>query len=164
MLELYHGSNQFIDKIDLTKCKPYKDFGKGFYLTDILQQAMSMAYRRTTTVKCGTPIVTKFMFDESLLSDGSLKVLNFDNPTKEWAEFIFANRERNSGFKHDYDIVIGPVADDGVSFQLLRYKEGGMTLEQLVKELTYKHLNRQYFFGTEKAISKLVHVDTKIQL
>ena len=90
--------------------------------------------------------------------------MDFDNPTKEWAEFIFANRERNSGFKHDYDIVIGPVADDGVSFQLLRYKEDGMTLEQLVKELTFKHLNRQYFFGTEKAISKLVHVDTKIQL
>lgn len=123
-----------------------------------------MAYRRTTTVKCGSPIVTKFMFEESLLSDGSLKVLTFENPTKEWAEFIFANRERNLGFKHDYDVVIGPVADDGVSFQLLRYKEGGMSLETLVEKLTYKHLNQQYFFGTEKAISKLVAVNPKIKL
>lgn len=32
---LYHGSNVAIDKIDLAKCRPYKDFGKGFYLTDI---------------------------------------------------------------------------------------------------------------------------------
>ena len=164
MLELYHGSNLLIDKIDLAKCKPYKDFGQGFYLTDILQQAMDMAYSRTKTLKSGSPTVTKFLFDEALLKEGSLKVLTFEKPTKEWAEFIFANRERNSGFKHDYDVVIGPVADDGVSFQLLRYKEGGMSLEALVEKLTYKHLNRQYFFGTEKAINKLIAVDSKIKL
>lgn len=38
MIELYHGSNLFIDKIDFTKCKPYKDFGQGFYLTDIFRR------------------------------------------------------------------------------------------------------------------------------
>ena len=51
--------------------------------------------------------------------------------------------------------MVGPVADDGVAFQLERYLYGGMTLEQLAKELTYKKLNRQYFFGTDKAISYL---------
>lgn len=42
MLELYHGSNLAIEQIDLSLCKPYKDFGKGVYLTDILQQALDM--------------------------------------------------------------------------------------------------------------------------
>ena len=71
-----------------------------------------------------------------------------------------ANREaEQTGFRHNYDIVIGPVADDGVAFQLERYLNGGMNLEQLVKELTYKKLNRQYFFGTEKAISYLQLID-----
>lgn len=51
--------------------------------------------------------------------------------------------------------MVGPVADDGVAFQLERYLYGGMTLEQLAKELTYKKLNHQYFFGTDKAISYL---------
>lgn len=36
MMTLYHGSNVLIDHIDLSMSKPNKDFGKGFYLTDIL--------------------------------------------------------------------------------------------------------------------------------
>jgi hypothetical protein len=40
---LYHGSNVAIEEIDLSLCKPYKDFGKGFYLTDIRSQADDMA-------------------------------------------------------------------------------------------------------------------------
>ena len=117
---------------------------------------MDMAIKRTRIVGSGSPVVTKFLFDEKLLSDGSLKVLTFDSPSIEWAKFILANRKRGKDkFVHDYDVVVGPVADEGVAFQLERYLYGGMTLEQLAKELTYKKLNRQYFFGTDKAISYL---------
>ncbi len=158
MLELYHGSNLAIEQIDLSLCKPYKDFGKGFYLTDILQQALDMAYRRTRVVGYGSPIVTKYLFDENLLGNDSLKVLSFDAPSKEWAKFILANRDRMAKFAHDYDIVIGPIADDGVAFQLQKFKDGGITLDELVRELTYRRLNRQYFFGTEKAIRLLQRV------
>ena len=48
---LYHGSNIDIDKIDLTKSKPYKDFGKGFYLSADKQQAQRMAEQRTSFLK-----------------------------------------------------------------------------------------------------------------
>ena len=51
--------------------------------------------------------------------------------------------------------MVGPVADDGVAFQLERYARKLITLDVLVKELTFRKLNRQYFFGTELAISKL---------
>jgi len=61
-----------------------------------------------------------------------------------------------TGFKHDYDIVVGPIANDGVAFQLQRYARRIISLDTLVKELSYRKLNRQYFFGTEKAISKLI--------
>lgn len=158
MLELYHGSNLTIEHIDLALCKPYKDFGKGFYLTDILQQALDMADRRVRVAGTGSPAVTKYLFDEKLLDNGSLRVLSFDKPSKEWAKFILANRDRKTQFVHDYDVVVGPIADDGVAFQLQKYKDGGITLDELVDELTYKHLNRQYFFGTEKAISLLQRV------
>ena len=77
-------------------------------------------------------------------------------PSEEWALFVLENRKASiSGFGHHYDVVIGPVADDGVAFQLERYNRGIITLEMLIKELTYRKLNRQYFFGTERAISKL---------
>lgn len=158
MLELYHGSNQLIEQIDLSLCKPYKDFGKGFYLTDILRQAIDMAHRRTRIVGSGSPIVIKYLFEETLLDDGSLKVLSFDSTTKEWAKFILANRDRQVPFIHDYDVVIGPVADDGVAFQLQKFKDGGITMDELAKELAYRNLNRQYYFGTEKAISFLQRI------
>ena len=77
----------------------------------------------------------------------------FEGPTKEWALFILANRKR--GTEHPYDIVVGPIADDGVAFQLERYSRRMITLDTLVKELTYRRLNQQYFFGTELSISKL---------
>lgn len=59
---LYHGSNISIDRIDLDKCRPYKDFGKGFYLTDIYQQADRMAARTVRMYK-GEPVVTSFLIN-----------------------------------------------------------------------------------------------------
>ena len=56
---------------------------------------------------------------------------------------------------HDYDIVYGPIADDGVVYQLTLFEQHLITIEQLVEGLTYRKLNNQYFFGTKLAISKL---------
>lgn len=153
MTTLYHGSNVKIETICLDRCNPYKDFGKGFYLTDIEEQARQMAIRRTRIAGEGSPIVTAYTFDERSLNDPSLQVKLFDKPSKEWALFILANRKGIA--EQHYDIVIGPIADDGVAFQLERYIHRMITLETLVEELTYRKLNRQYFFGTELAISKL---------
>lgn len=153
---LYHGSNVAIEKIDLSLCKPYKDFGKGFYLTDIESQANDMASRRVKLSGYGSPIVTRYEFDESFLCDPAIKALVFPKVSVEWAQFILDNRDLNhKGFSHSYDIVVGPVADDTVAFQLRRYLLGGISLEKLVTELEYKGLNKQFFFGTELAVSKL---------
>lgn len=54
---LYHGSNIAIEKIDLEKSKPYKDFGKGFYLSESEEQAMDMA-RLKSFMLGGSPIVS----------------------------------------------------------------------------------------------------------
>jgi len=153
MITLYHGSNVEIETINLDKCSPYKDFGKGFYLTDIKEQAKQMAVRRTRIAGEGKPTVTAYSFDERLLENSSLQVKLFDTPSKEWALFILANRK--GLMQPVYDIVIGPIADDGVVFQLERYMHRLITLDTLVEELTYRKLNRQYFFGTELSISKL---------
>lgn len=153
---LYHGSNISIETIDLSLCKPHKDFGRGFYLTDIRSQAEDMAKRRVRIAGEGTPVVSAFRFDESILNDSSLQMLIFPKVSVEWAKFVLDNRDINhSGYTHEYDIVVGPVADDTVAFQLRRYLLGAISLENLVKELEYKGLNNQFFFGTELAISKL---------
>ena len=107
MITLYHGSNVEIETINLDKCSPYKDFGKGFYLTDIKEQAKQMAVRRTRIAGEGKPTVTAYSFDERLLENSSLQVKLFDTPSKEWALFILANRK--GLMQPVYDIVIGPI-------------------------------------------------------
>ena len=42
---LYHGSNTAIEQIDLEKSKPNKDFGRGFYLSELEEQALEMMRR-----------------------------------------------------------------------------------------------------------------------
>ena len=156
MMILFHGSNVPIESIRLDLCSPNKDFGRGFYLTDIEVQAGQMALRRVRIAGTGRAVVSRYAFEETLLDSVELKIKIFDRQSKEWALFVMANREaEQTGFRHDYDIVIGPVADDGVAFQLERYARQLISLETLVEELTYRKLNRQYFFGTELSISKL---------
>lgn len=151
---LYHGTYILFDAIDLDKCRPFKDFGKGFYLTDIEEQAVNMAVKKSKIFN-GSPVILKFEFDESLLIDGTLNVKRFSKPDREWAEFIYKNRSRKSCYNHSYDIVTGPIANDGVAYLLDRYEEGTLSLELLAKELEFKELNNQFFFGTEKALKYL---------
>ena len=153
-MKLYHGTNVDFDVIDLTKSNKYKDFGQGFYLTDIRSQAEELAAKKSRLFG-GYPVIQEYEFDESLLSGAELKVLKFDKPSTEWAEFIFKNRSRDNNFTHDYDIVIGPIANDGVAYLLGRYEEGTLTIQELIDKLDYKKLNSQYFFGTNKSLKYL---------
>ena len=157
MIYLYHGSNVGIDVPDLAHSKPFKDFGSGFYLSADEQQAWDMAYQKVNQTQMGTATVSKFLFDEAVMSSKELKVLIFDDYTEEWAKVILANRSRNVMQPvHDYDIVYGPIADDGVTYQLRRYEGGVISLSRLVEELKYaRGITFQYFFGSERALKHL---------
>lgn len=156
-MKLYHGSNIEINIPDLSKSKPYKDFGKGFYLSPNYEQAIALANQKVEQLKSGEPYVSIFEFDNQVLTNGDLNVKVFEDYSEEWANFIFDNRNRsNISSIHTYDIVIGPIADDGVTFQLRRFSSGIITMDKLVDELKYaKGLTIQYYFGTSKALSHL---------
>lgn len=157
MITLYHGSNVEINSIDLSLCKNGKDFGKGFYLNPNFEQARSMAQRAVRIAREGTETINAFEFDEVSLACNSLKIKAFVDYSEEWAEFIVANRKNKSDFPiHDFDIVIGPIADDSVGVQIRRYIQGYLPVSQLVEELRYHGDHAiQYFFGTERAIKLL---------
>lgn len=149
MKTLYHGSDVVIDTIELGKCKPGKDFGKGFYLTEIPGKAGRMA-ERTARINGGTPVVNAFLMSDAR----GLSVKVFDKPDGEWAEFVYHNRE-TEGFVHPYDLVIGPVADDNIRLQFLRMERLGLSFEDIAKMLLYKEDEIQYCFCTQKAITIL---------
>lgn len=152
---LYHGSNTDIREIDLTLSRPYKDFGQGFYLTEDKAQAMRMAEQKTLQLG-GTPVVNTYEFDEHHLSDPQLNIKRFEGYTEEWATFILTNRNRQAdGKQHNYDIVVGAIANDKVGVQLFRYMKDYIDLPTLVQKLQYLKLTIQYYFGTERAIKLL---------
>lgn len=116
---LYHGSNMLIEKIELELSKPNKDFGKGFYLSDNETQAIEMARFKMLTFG-GEMIVSKFEFDESAMSNNSLRVKIFTEYSEEWADFVFANRDGiDVGIR--YNIVYGPIANDKVGLQIRKH-------------------------------------------
>ena len=153
---LYHGTNTIISDIDLSLSRPYKDFGRAFYLSENLDQAKEIAISRSSFLG-GNPIVNEYYFDESLLTKDNLKIKTFKGYSKEWAEFILLNRdERNSDIMHNYDIVYGPIADDRVGLQLRKFKDNIISIEDLIDNLKYiKGISYQYAFCTEKSVKTL---------
>ena len=123
-MKLYHGSNILIDKIDLRKSKPNKDFGRGFYLSDNEEQALEMAKFKTLTLG-GEPLISIFEFDENIITNNTLKVKVFQDYSEEWADFVFANREGLDNVE-EYDIVYGPIANDTVGLQIRKLKSGNI--------------------------------------
>lgn len=156
-MKLYHGSNMRVTEPDIRRSKPFKDFGQGFYLSAEEQQAKDLALSKVDQMKKGEPIVNEFFFDESLMTSGDLRVKVFEDYSVEWAEFVLMNRDSKIAQpSHNYDIVYGPIADDGVNYQLRRYWGGVITLPKLIEELKYaKGITFQYFFGTERALKTL---------
>ena len=152
---LYHGSNQFIDSIDLSKGRKHKDFGQGFYTTHLRQQAEFWSARMADRYG-GKPTVTEFEFDLEAAVSSGLDIKVFDTPDKEWALFVMANRRTDGEeFRHGHDIVIGPVADDRMARLFGLYDMDVIDLDAVVAGLVYKDLNSQYFFATERSLQYL---------
>lgn len=155
---LYHGTNQDFDTVDLSKSKPNKDFGQGFYLSADYDQAMAMAQTKVDQLEYGTPIVLAFEVNESEMEQ--LNIRRYNEYSEEWAQFILLNRRNDTKRPvHDYDIVFGPIANDRVGVQLWKYETQSIDLPTLVRNLQHmKGITFQYFFGTEKAIKLLKRI------
>lgn len=160
---LYHGSNVDIQNISLSACRPYKDFGRGFYLTDIPEQAERMA-ERVARIYGGGPVLNIYEIDDSFLDSSSLRIKNFgEETTEDWARFVMNNRNRGfenysdplCNFDSKYDIVIGPVADDNMAMLFRQYEEEVIDFDTLLKGMIYKKTSSQYSFHTPAAISLL---------
>ena len=178
MKDLFHGTTYDISEIDPSKGKGYKDFGKGFYATSVKSHAESIARRnkrileareakirqRNPKYKAKTFQAYRYNleFDDSCINNPeNLKIKIFEKADREWLRFILKNRDSDS-IIHDYDIVIGPTADENTVTVINSYKEeliesnySNDVLDALIQELKPENLPKQYFFGTSAAVEKL---------
>ena len=92
---LYHGTNQDIELIDLTKGLLHKDFGKGFYLTPDSNTAIRMAQKKARLFGGAPLLITYEMDDVALQSDLKVKIFP-EKACVEWLLFVDANRDRET--------------------------------------------------------------------
>ncbi len=132
-MTVYHSGYQAVEKPEIRVNRNTKDFGTGFYCTVIKEQAQRWARRYNTKIVS--------IYDVRILP--GLKILEFKEMTEEWLDFIVACR---SGQSHDYDIVIGAMADDRIYTYVSDYIDGTITREQRLKVMTYgdqKHTDQR---------------------
>ncbi|MCL2073930.1 MAG: DUF3990 domain-containing protein [Marinilabiliaceae bacterium] len=153
-MKVYHGSYTEIDEIDLNFCEVGKDFGRGFYVTNLYKQAEIWAKRKGKFNRT-TGIVTEFDFNENIPKIMKLNVLKFVEYNDEWLEFVVLNRlnERDQQ-AHDYDIIEGPVADDKVAEQIDDYIAGSLSQKDFLNDLVYNP-SHQICFCTIQSLQAL---------
>lgn len=152
---VYHGSNQDIEIIDLTAGSRFKDFGRGFYVTPDKETATRMAEK--SRFFGGQATIIEYDFDESAFVSEDLNTLEFpERATADWLKFIAKNRDRKCPASyHDYDIIKGPIADDGVALQLGRLHVHAEQADSIALDLQDRYLDQQIFFGTPKSLKFL---------
>jgi len=164
-MKVYHGSYAKIDEIDLTKGELNRDFGRGFYVTNIYEQAKFWAKRKGKKQK-NDGIITEFTFLESAFISDYLKSLRFKDYSEEWLDFVVMNRQNDTDKNlHDYDIVEGPVANDDIATRITFYLEGGITKVEFIEELKFKHsVSHQIAFCTKKSLQMIKKAFNKVDL
>ncbi len=150
-MKLYHGSNSLFENIELSKSKDKRDFGKGFYTTTIREQAVSWA--EAVFDRYGG--AGKFIYEFNFETNNDLNIKKFEKADKEWLEFISSNRSIGE-IQHDFDTVIGPVANDKTNRTIALYIAGIYNAEMALQLLKHNDLNDQVSFHTKKALSFLI--------
>jgi hypothetical protein len=134
---------------------PRKDFGKGFYVTNIRSQAEIWA-KRIGADNNSEGVVTEFIFYENAFIDGTYRVLRFDKYDEKWLDFVTLNRRKDSPIPaHNYDIVEGPVADDRISENITRYIKGKIPKEKFLSMLSREEPTHQICFCTVDSLLML---------
>ena len=158
-MNCYHGSDMVVDAPRILEAKRPLDFGGGFYVTTSKEQAIKwaikVAYRNNTSHKC----LNSYYFDLEKAKQ-ELKIICFEKADEKWLDFICGNRSGKE--MGEYDIVIGPVADDKVYRVVVEYENGDLDKETALKNLKTEELCDQILFHTEQALKYLKYIETEV--
>ena len=141
-MTVYHGGYTPVNHPKIIIGKNTKDFGSGFYCTMIKEQAQRWAKRYNT----------KIVSIYEVRLNSNLNIKNFKEMTDEWLNFIVNCR---SGKKHEYDVVIGAMANDQIYNYISDYIDGIITQEQFWVLAKFKYPTHQINFCTKKALQCL---------
>lgn len=164
-LTLYHGSKFGIHgRININVCQETCDFGKGFYLGTSELQAINRVCNDSDS------ILYKFSLDIS-----SCKLYTF-NDAVLWALFVGLNRHKfpinvenmlriKFKFLDSFDVICGLIADDNLSLVYSTFLENHLSVEGLVKALSFCNYGNQYVIKKQEfCSSKYLRLEDKRKL
>lgn len=155
-MRLYHSSNIIVEHPDTLHSRQYLDFGRGFYLTSIYDQAVRYAQRFKRRGQQAW-LNTYELSEENL---GQWNVKRFKTYNKQWLDFVAQCRDgKDVG---DYDMVIGGIANDRVIITLDRYFTGEITQKEALGLLRFEKPNIQYCIRSEQMLQAcLTYIDSE---
>ena len=159
-MKLYHGSHIEVKNPKILTSSRIGDFGRGFYTTSHLEQARRWAQIRALQEDLSAGLVTVFDVPDQLFIHPELRIKTFETTDEEWLDFVLANR-KNVDFEHEFDLVIGPVADDRVYVCLNMLEDGLADRETVIKKLKTYVLADQILFHTAKSLLFLNYEKTE---
>ena len=161
-MKVYHGSIEKIQKPNLESSRLSTDFGKGFYTTTDYEQAKNWSYqKKRRKVKLGSDesTIKRFVNVFEYIPDLNLSYLNYEDATSDWFLFVYQNR-RSEKLIHDYDIVVGPVAEDKVQRTLQFYENKEYSIKTAIEKLKTELLSNQISFHSENALKCLSYIES----
>lgn len=145
---IFHGGYKEVRLPEIIKGKYAKDFGSGFYCTELKEQAIRWARR------FDTPIVSFYDFKP----DTKLRELVFSEMSEPWLDFVVSSR---AGNENNYDIVSGPMANDQIYNYIADYINGILTKEQFWILAKFKHPTHQICFCSINALNCLTFIKSE---
>ena len=149
---IYHGGTDIVETPRIITIYKGRDFGCGFYATDIREQAIKWAIRQARFRKKPEAILNIYELDDTALQN--LKVKDFKDYTIEWLDFVVTCRQ-DASFQHEYDIVIGKIANDDVGETVQAVVDGLTPKDFALSKLVFMKANNQICFSTGTSLEYL---------
>lgn len=159
-MKVYHGSRVIVEKPDTVHSRKRVDFGSGFYVTPLPEQAKGLCRRFLSIGQ--NAYVSSYELDDIVFEADDVKTLIFDAYTEEWLDFVFDCREGRD--KSDYDVVMGGVANDKVFDTVELYFQDMVSKEEALKRLKYEKPNSQICIRTQSVIDTYLHYERSERL
>lgn len=154
-MKLYHSSDVSVVKPDICHSRNYLDFGKGFYMTSIHEQAVRYAQRFIRRQRKAWLNAYEFEFDPL-----QWNILEFQRYDKDWLKFVANCRAGKDNT--NFDLIIGGIANDKVIQTLDRYFEGELSENETLGMLKYERPNIQYCIRSQKMLDNcLKHIESR---
>ena len=146
---LYHGSNVIVNRPKVVINGHYKDFGYGFYCTNMEKQA-----KRWALTKRGASVVNCYIYTENK----KLSICSFSEMTDAWLDFVVACRR---GVEHTYDIVEGPMVEDTIFNYVQAFVDGKITRAAFWELAKFNHPTHQISCHTISALDTLTFMGSE---